>query len=57
MTMNTTEIRPLAATGQGALSGFGGNCPVCGMLVASSEESSAIIDARQHAEWHAKVGR
>lgn len=56
MTTTTIDIRPLTATGQGALSGFGGNCPACGMLIASSEESSAQIDARQHAEWHAKKG-
>ncbi len=55
MTTTTTEIRPLPASGPGALPGFGGDCSICGMLIASSVESSAIIDARQHAEWHART--
>ncbi len=56
MTTTTIEIRPMPASGPGALPGFGGECSICGMLIASSSESSVIIDARRHAEWHERRG-
>lgn len=58
MTIIQVNVQPLEATGPGALAGFGGRCAErnCGLLIASSMESSAQIDARQHAEWHAKKG-
>ena len=51
-----TALVAVPASGPGALSGFQVTCS-CGLVIKSSMESSARLDAQDHARWHQKRGR
>jgi hypothetical protein len=51
------EQTRFAPSGPGALEGFGWDCPICGMRVASSLPSIARRETWEHADWHIRRGR
>ncbi len=46
-----TTTTPKPASEAGALAGWAIDCEDCGRVGASSMQSSAKIEARQHSEW------
>jgi hypothetical protein len=49
-TITITEAE--ASTALGALPGYAGICPLCGMEITSSLQTLAEHDARRHLAWH-----